>query len=354
MDPARALAEAHHTTEAVLRITHVVVTDAFAGTERYVVEVATLQVQRGHDVAVVGGRRATMLDLLPSQVTWSSGDTTPLAVRSLARGGRRDVVHSHVVKADFAAAAAAPFTGGRRFSTRHITAPRGHGRAAQTLAPMVRRGLTAELAVSRFVADEVTPRPDVVLLNGVAPQADVPAQREPLVVMAHRLAPEKDTPTGLRAWAASGLAARSWRLVVAGDGPERAALEQLTRDLGIEDSTHFPGWVSAPEELFRRASIVLAPAPAEPCGLSILEAMAWGTPVVTTASGGPLETVGRAVAPRLFPPGDAAAASAHLVSLASDEADRQRYGADLRDLQRREFDLAGHVARLDEVYRSRR
>ncbi|MCW2582465.1 MAG: hypothetical protein JWQ53_1255 [Klenkia sp.] len=318
------------------------------------VDVAGLQAERGHAVAVVGGAEATMTDLLPRSVTWAPGGTAATALRSLVRRGRRDVLHSHMAKADFAVLAAAPATGGRRFSTRHITALRGHGKAARLLSPLVRRGLTAELAVSRFVADQLTPHPDVVMLNGVLPQADIAAQREPLVVMAHRLAPEKDTPTGLRAWAASGLGDRGWRLVVAGDGPDRTALEDLSSELGIDDSTDFPGWVSAPEALFRRASVVLAPAPAEPCGLSILEAMAWGTPVVTTASGGPLETVGRAHDAALFPPGDAAAAARLLVRLADDEGARQAYGSSLRDLQRTEFDLAGHVDRLDQVYRTGR
>lgn len=343
---------AERPTEALLRITHVVVTDTFAGTERYVVDVAGLQVQRGHDVVVVGGAQATMLDLLPPSVTWRPGGTTKATLRSLVQGGRRDVVHSHMAKADFAAAAAAPATGGRRFSTRHITAPRGHGRVARVLSPLVRHGLTAELAVSSFVAGQLTTPPDVVLLNGVSPQPDVPAEREPLVVMAHRLAPEKDTPTGLRAWAASGLAERGWRLVVAGDGADRADLEALAHELGIADSTDFPGWVSAPDALFRRASALLAPAPAEPCGLSILEAMAWGTPVLTTASGGPLETVGLAADAALFPPGDVHAAARLLDRLAEDEPARRRYGSALRELQRADFDLAGHVERLDQVYRT--
>ncbi|MFC7574263.1 hypothetical protein ACFQX8_19025 [Klenkia terrae] len=57
-----------------------------------------------------------------------------------------------MTKADFVALMAAPATRGRRFATRHITAPRGYGRLARLLAPLVRRALRAEIAVSEFVA----------------------------------------------------------------------------------------------------------------------------------------------------------------------------------------------------------
>lgn len=334
-----------------MRIAHVVVTPSFAGTERYVVEVASVQADRGHQVAVVGGEPGRMRDLLPPEVAWLPGDTARTALASLRRTGRRDVVHSHMTKADFVALAAAPTTRGRRFSTRHITAPRGYGRAARILAPVVRHALTAEIAVSEFVAQQLERRPEAVLLNGVRPQDPGPATRRKAVLVAQRLAPEKDTATALAAFAASDLAARGWTLTVAGDGPERADLEARARDLGLGDAVEFLGWVADPAELLAGSAVLLSTAPAEPCGLSILEAMAVATPVVAAGAGGPLETVGLLPDAALFPPGDPAAGGTALARLADDADGRAAYGRSLRELQRSRFDLAGHVDRLDEVYR---
>lgn len=334
-----------------LRIAHVVVTPAFAGTERYVVEVASAQAAQGHQVAVVGGLPSQMRALLPAEVAWYPGGAPREALASLRRVGRRDVVHSHMTKADFVALAAAPSTRGRRFSTRHITAPRGHGRAARLLAPVVRRALHAEIAVSEFVAGELETRPDAVLVNGVRPQEAGPEHRQDTVLVAQRLAPEKDTPTALAAFAASGLVGRGWTLTVAGDGPERPALERQAAGLGIGDAVRFLGWVDDPADLLATSAVLLSTATAEPCGLSILEAMAVATPVVSAASGGPLETVGQLPGAVLFPPGDVDAAGQALARLARDPDGRRSYGAQLRALQQARFDLDGHVAGLQEVYR---
>ncbi|SCX40072.1 Glycosyltransferase Family 4 [Klenkia marina] len=334
-----------------MRITHVVVTPSFAGTERYVVEVATVQAAGGHQVAVIGGDPTRMRELLPPEVDWLPGDTTRTALASLRRTGRRDVVHSHMTKADFVALAAAPTTRGRRFSTRHITAPRGYGRAARLLAPVVRQALTAEIAVSEFVAQHLERRPEAVLLNGVRSQESGPATRRDTVLVAQRLAPEKDTDTALAAFAASGLASRGWTLTVAGDGPERVDLERRAHGLGLGDAVDFLGWVADPADLLAGSAVLLSTAPAEPCGLSILEAMAVATPVVAAGAGGPLETVGLVPGAALFPPGDAAAAGRVLARLADDPAGRAAYGESLRELQRSSFELTGHVDRLEQVYR---
>lgn len=333
------------------RITHVVGTPNFSGLERYVVEVATVQAARGHHVEVVGGKQSVMQAVLSGTgVRWSPGGNTAELMRSLLRTGRRDVVHSHITKADFCASATAPVTWGHLVSTRHITAPRGWTSVAKLVAPVVRKRLALEIAVSAWTNAQLAPPADVVLLNGVRPAAPHAPTPERVVVMAHRLAPEKDTVTGLRAWALSGLAAAGWSLHVAGVGPEREALEKEVRDLGVERSVTFLGWVDDTDALFRRSRILLAPAPTEPCGLTVLEAMAMGLPVVASASGGHLETVGRLPGAAVFPPGEAGRAAVLLAELGKDDEARCAYGRALLDLQRERFTLESHVDRLMELY----
>lgn len=67
-----------------------------------------------------------------------------------------------------------------------------------------------------------------------------------------------------------------------GDGPKRKELEQLARNLKVQDLIRFHGNVNHPEEYLWRSSLYLHTAKYEPLGLVILEAMAAGLPVVCT------------------------------------------------------------------------
>ncbi len=334
-----------------LRITEIVTTDVFAGTERYVAEVSRELARRGHHVTVVGGDAAPMIRESGPDVRWLPGAATRAAVRNIARGGVRDVVHSHMTKADFVALLTAPVTHAARVSTRHITAPRGYSPAARRMAPFVRRALAAELAVSEWASRQLERPADAVLLNGVAAVPDSATPRERLVVVAQRLAPEKDTTTAIGAFALSGLAEQGWRLEIAGSGEEEPTLRRLAGAHGVVGSIDFLGWIDDVGALYDRAAILLAPAPTEPCGLTVIEAMAHGLPVVAAAAGGHLETVGQHSHAALFSPGDVRAAADQLRRLATDPATRTSYGASLQTLQRDRLTIGSHVDRLEEVYR---
>lgn len=338
-------------TTAPLRITHVVTNANFAGTERYVVDVSNELAARGHDVLVVGGDPTRVPQGLAG-VRWSAGPTAAEALRALRRAGRRDVVHSHIAKSDYVALMAAPWTRARRISTRHITAPRGFRAPVRLLGKGLRRLLHREIAVSAWTSAQLDQPSDAVLVNGVPPAPAGPRVREPVVLMAQRLAPEKDTSTGLRAWAASGLRSQGWRLVVAGSGELEDQLTEEVRALGIADSVEMAGWVNDIDARLQTCGILLAPAPTEPCGLTLLEAMARATPAVAAAAGGHRETIGALEGAAMFPPGDALRAAELLDELGSSADARALYGAALRHLQQERFTIATHVDGLLEIYRS--
>ena len=76
-------------------------------------------------------------------------------------------------------------------------------------------------------------------------------------------------------------------LWIAGDGPERGALEALAFRLGVAERVRFVGWQNDPAPLFAAANAVAVPSRHEPLGNVVLEAWSQGIPVVAAASQGP-------------------------------------------------------------------
>jgi glycosyltransferase involved in cell wall biosynthesis len=74
---------------------------------------------------------------------------------------------------------------------------------------------------------------------------------------------------------------------IAGEGPERNALEQLTRDQGIAARVKFLGWRNDRASLYKAADVCVYPSREEPFGNVVVEAWSCGVPIVTTASTGP-------------------------------------------------------------------
>lgn len=76
------------------------------------------------------------------------------------------------------------------------------------------------------------------------------------------------------------------RLILIGDGPERSSMERLVRDLGVEESTYFLGKIKETEKALCSADVYLMTSETESFGVSALEAMAAGVPVVSSNTGG--------------------------------------------------------------------
>ena len=329
-----------------LRIVHVVVTDAFAGVERYICQVANGLASRGHRIEVVGGDPARMGAELDRSVVHHPAATLPGAALALAGTRGADIVHAHMTSAEAAACLAHPVDRAPVVATRHFAAVRGSSPVSRVLARVTVRPIVAEVAISEFVARSAGV-PTTVIPSAVAdrPQAGLEARQ---VVMLQRLEAEKAPDVGLRAWAASGLADRGWRLVVAGDGALRPELERLVDVLGCAPSVTFLGQVSDTDGLLASSSILLAPTPAEGFGLAVAEAMAHGLAVVAAGSGAQVETV--ADAGLLFPPGDAEAAARELTRLVDEPGLLSAVGHALRARQQERYSLPLHLDRLEALY----
>ncbi len=113
-------------------------------------------------------------------------------------------------------------------------------------------------------------------------------------------------------------------LVMAGDGPDRGAAEQLARELGVEEEVRFLGKQDHMERLIPRMYALHLPSETEAFGLAALEAMACGVPPVATRAGGVPDLITHEVDGFMEPVGDVEAQASRLIELLSDETMHQR------------------------------
>lgn len=329
-----------------MRITHVVRSDSFAGVERYICDVANLLADRGHDLLVVGGEPGRMRSELGERVRWAPAASVREAAKALVPAGRQSIVHAHMTAAELAATVTWPLHRGKVVATRHFAAARGGSAPVRLLGRALAAGMVAQIAISEYVAQAIG-EPSVVIPNGVrsVPQARLSA---PIAVMLQRLEEEKRPDVAIRAWAASSLPGAGWTLLVGGRGRLAPELDALVQSLGVGASVRALGYVDTTDAFLADASIFLAPAPAEPFGLSVVEAMARGIPVVAAGGGAHLETVG--LRDLLFPVGDFQACARVLDTLAADADLRRSTGEQMRNRQLQLFTLENHVDALCGLY----
>jgi glycosyltransferase involved in cell wall biosynthesis len=332
-----------------LHVAHVVCSEAFAGVERYVLETSLAMSEAGCRVTVIGGGRDSVGSQLErAGVHWMPGARPADAARALRRLDSIDVIDTHMTKADFVGATVGFVRRIPVVSTRHFAAPRGRGGTNGVLGGMLRGAFAAQIAISQFVAERIEGASTIVH-NGVVNVPNIDdSGREPFVLVLQRLEAEKHTDVALRAWASIERRG-SWRLVVAGQGAEAGALKDLARELGVADTVDFVGFQSDVGSVLSRASVLFASAPLEPLGLSVIEAMAHGLPVVAAGGGGHLETVGGVEGAMLFPPDEPVVAGRLLAELIEDPERRHTYGRRLRERQRTVFSLPLQVAATLEV-----
>ncbi|MFD7920961.1 glycosyltransferase family 4 protein [Streptomyces sp. NPDC059740] len=118
-----------------------------------------------------------------------------------------------------------------------------------------------------------------------------------------------------------------WTLRIYGEGTDKARLQTLIRAHELGSQVELSGFRSPIEEEFARASIVAVASDAESFGMTIVEAMRVGVPVVSTDCPlGPSEIIRDGVDGRLVPTGDRDALSAALLGLVEDNAARRQLG----------------------------
>ncbi|MFJ6655836.1 glycosyltransferase family 4 protein [Streptomyces sp. NPDC091377] len=148
-----------------------------------------------------------------------------------------------------------------------------------------------------------------------------------VVVAAGRLVPVKRYDLLIEAFAAVAAERPDWQLRIYGKGEEHDRLRGLIEELGLYNNVFLMGAAIPMEAEWAKASIAAATSNFEPFGMTIVEAMRCGLPVVSTdCPHGPAEIIADGEDGRLVPVGDRAALSAALLDLVRDDEARRRMG----------------------------
>ena len=229
---------------------------------------------------------------------------------------------------------------------------------------LLSRCLHRHVAVSRFVAGRLHDRfgvPEkriVVIPNAVEPRAPVNADarlrievagnaQAPLALTVARL----DAQKGIAHLVEAASMVPDVVFAIAGDGPDRAALEARASALGLDSRVRFLGHRRDVPALLAIADLFVLPSLYEGLPLSVLEAMAAGVPVVATAIGGTDELVSNATG-TLVPPADPRALAEGIRALLADRDAAALRAATACDLVLTTHSADAMVASMSALYQS--
>jgi glycosyltransferase involved in cell wall biosynthesis len=168
--------------------------------------------------------------------------------------------------------------------------------------------------------------------------------------MVARLSPGKDVGSLLHALAILSKERPSIQLAIAGDGPCREELQQLSSTLGLGGRVRFLGNVQNVPALLADASLFVLPSLSEGISLTLLEAMARGLPVVATRVGGNPEVVIDGETGLLVPAQSPRELAAAIGRIAGDWDQGRQMGLAGRKRVERHFDIRRMVASYHYLY----
>jgi glycosyltransferase involved in cell wall biosynthesis len=348
-----------------MRVLHVHRIRGIGGSERHLLTLLPALAERGIEPVLVGldDPASDPIDFygalhVPAIRIPAPRDVDPLLLGRLVRALRADVVHTHLVHADLYGGVAATLRGTQLVTTKHNDDPFRLGpfrHVERGLCRLADRVVAITDALRDFTIERVgVPADKVETIHygldslpeawGENPPDDVPADARVLLAVS-RLTTQKGLDVAVRALP---LLPDDTVLVALGEGPERAALEQLARELGVNRRVFLPGRVPDVAAWLQRAAVLVHPARWEGFGLGVLEAMLAGLPVVASRVSSLPELVADGETGLLVRPDDPAA----LALGVSRALEQPSLGDAGRARAKREFSVARMADRTVELYRS--
>ncbi|MDD3643066.1 MAG: glycosyltransferase [Candidatus Krumholzibacteria bacterium] len=192
-----------------------------------------------------------------------------------------------------------------------------HGTAADLVGSGIVPGDRVRVIHNPVVCDEIFEKQ-----REAAPHRWLQGGGIPVLIAVGRLHESKDHATAIRAFAAIRRD-RAARLVILGEGPERGRLLELADELHVAEDLDLPGFTANPHAWLARASALVCSSRWEGFGNVLVEALAAGTPVISTdCPGGPGEILGGGRFGRLVPVGDHEALARSIVETLDDPPGR--------------------------------
>ncbi len=176
----------------------------------------------------------------------------------------------------------------------------------------------------------------LVIPNGLHQLPHPSVERQPLILAVGRLVGQKGFDLLLHAFARIAADFGEWRVMIIGDGGERAHLARLCGDLLVEDRVTFAGQLPNVEMWMARAGIVVQPSRFEGFPNVVLESMGMGAAVISSdCESGPGDLIEDGVNGRLVPVGNVEALSQAMSELMSQPEVRIRLGREAMKVRQR-------------------
>lgn len=178
------------------------------------------------------------------------------------------------------------------------------------------------------------------------------SNRDKYILFAGNVSKRKGNQDLVAAFALVASKYPDWKIKIAGNGEIEQGLKQA-EELGIQNQVEYLGWISgkAKDELFKKSAIYCLPSYAEGFPMSVLDAWAYGTPVITTPVGGMPDVAKDGENMMVFEPGDINALSKKLDSLLSDEQLRNKIAEASCDFADNKFNVRTITDNLRLIYK---